>query len=324
MIGLRYACDWRVLLWEVIYFTSSIYLHVNFEDLSWMAFLALWVTSVSFSFFGATITHNAIHVPLFRNAKANAVFGLVLTLTYGWPVSALIPGHNLSHHKYTNGPKDAMRPSKMRYKHNFWNYLMFPVESTKAIAKFDMEYMEDQKKKNRPIYKQYLLEASVFYPLNILLCLLNWKKYLVVWFVPQMLAKYQLIGMNTLQHDGCPTPEEDKYNHSRNFVGTFLNFMTFNNGYHAIHHMYPGYHWSVIATEHNKQVKPHCHPNLNIPNIISYFYTTHISPAERLWYDGTPYILPPDVPNEPWYTGQMETYSIEDIEPEWKKDKKKE
>ena len=321
MFGLRYSQDWRVLVWEVIYFAASIYMWLHMHELSWPLFAANWAVCIMFSFFGATITHNAIHVPLFRDATANSLFQIVLSCTYGWPVSALIPGHNLSHHKFTSTPKDAMRPTKMRYASNFLNYLMFPITTTRAIAKFDLEYMDDQKRLHRPIYTQYLKEACVFYPLNVALAVWDWRRYVVVWFIPQLYAKYQIIGMNTLQHDGCPTPEQDRYNHSRNFTGWWVNFFTFNNGYHAIHHLNPGMHWTRLPEEHAKQVAPKNHPNLNQDNIWTYFWTQHVYPGKRLWFDGTPYVLPPDLPDEPWYTGTSETFSDAPSSMEMSRDK---
>ena len=31
-----------------------------------------------------------------------------------------------------------------------------------------------------------------------------------------------------------------------NTVGNWLNFLIFNQGYHSVHHRYPGIHWSQI------------------------------------------------------------------------------
>jgi fatty acid desaturase len=309
MLGLRYSADLRTLLWEVIYFSVTVYLWSSYDSLGWISFLILWWTSTMFAFFGATITHNAIHVPLFRDATLNSIFQIVLTLTYGWPVSALVPGHNLSHHKFTNGPKDLMRPQKMRYSWNLLNYLVFPIATVRAISKYDVAYMRDQAKKNRPIYKQYIRECLVFYPLQVLLAWLNWRKYVAVILIPQLYAKWQIIAMNILQHDGCPTPEEDVYNHARNFVGTLDNFFTFNNGYHTIHHMNPGMHWTRLPQEHQRTVVPRIHPNLCQRSIIGYILWAHIYPGERRWFDGSPYKEQPDVPDQPWYDGTAETYS---------------
>jgi len=44
--------------------------------------------------------------------------------------------------------------------------------------------------------------------------------------------------------------EVKNYNGARNFVGPVVNFLTFNNGYHTIHHMHPTMHWSRLAGVH--------------------------------------------------------------------------
>lgn len=318
VFGLRYNADLRVLLWEVIYFAVSIHLWNNMYEMSWPMFIANFFVCTVFSFLGATITHNAIHVPLFRDntGLANSLFQIVLSMTYGWPVSALIPGHNLSHHKFTNGPKDAMRTTQMRYESQLLNYFMFPVSVSSRIAKYDMEYMDVQRKESRPIWKQYVREAAVFYTFQVACAVYDWRRYFVVWFIPQLYAKFQIIGMNTMQHDGCPQPgpnvsKDDliQYQIARNFTGGIVNFLTFNNGYHTVHHITPGLHWSFLAAEHDK-IAAKIHPNLNQPNMLTWWWQAHIWPGKRTWYDGSDYALPPEVPDEPWYDPSCtETYS---------------
>lgn len=53
---------------------------------------------------------------------------VILTLSYGHPSSSYVPGHNLSHHKYTQTTKDFMRTSKVKYRWNFLNgYIKIPT-----------------------------------------------------------------------------------------------------------------------------------------------------------------------------------------------------
>ena len=187
----------------------------------------LWFAAIaSFSFIGATITHNwytcvssaiifstmttlflSVHVPVFKKVcgshALNNFFQVVLTNTYGHPVSTLIPGHNLSHHKHTQGPKDVMRTTRMRFDWNFLNLMTFVVSIVAAINKFDSAYFEDQKKKGRPIYQQVVLESCCFYPIQALLLYLNWHKFIFIILFPQLFAKWGIITMNLLQHDGC-------------------------------------------------------------------------------------------------------------------------
>lgn len=81
----------------------------------------LWCCTCYFSFVGAVAVHNTIHCPVFYDKLANKIFQVVLTLTYGHPVSNYVPGHNLSHHQHTQRRKDVMRTSKVQYKWHLLN-----------------------------------------------------------------------------------------------------------------------------------------------------------------------------------------------------------
>ena len=51
---------------------------------------------------------------------------------------------------------------------------------------------------------------------------------------------------------------EDDPSKSMNTVGNWLNFFIFNQGYHSVHHRYPGIHWSQIPDKLDfmRQVDP--------------------------------------------------------------------
>jgi len=259
---------------------------------------------------------------------------VILTNTYGHPVTTLVPGHNLSHHKYTQAPKDVMRTTKMRYDYNFLNLACFVLSVVKSINKFDATYFEEQRKRGRPIYTQVVVESCLFYPFQALWCYLNWRKYICIILIPQLLAKWGLITMNLLQHDGCIEQGDQDgeyvgtYNFARNFTDPVLNWFVCNNGYHTVHHLYPGWHWTRLPAAHHKLVIPHIHPNLDQPSMFGYTFRAFVLPAwvgptcGRRWYDGRIYDLHtvPEVPDEPWYTGTSETYSDEKLDAPKRKD----
>jgi fatty acid desaturase len=271
IVGAFYALQagrWRASAATVARVDDALF---GYGDDVWIVLICL------FGFFGATITHNCIHVPMFKRVKGdtlNKVWHIVLTNTYGWPVSTLIPGHNLSHHKFTQGPKDVMRTTKMRYEWNWLNLLLFVVHIVVDINKHDAAYFEDQKRLGRPIAKQLMLECVFFWPVQVILALLDWRKYLLLVFIPGIFGKWGIISVNLLQHDGeccrflyrsvhscmpylaaccvvlvgCLEPDEPagKFNFARNFTGRTLNYFTCNNGYHTIHHRNPGMHWTKM------------------------------------------------------------------------------
>src|SRR4051794_26053799 len=49
----------------------------------------------------AVIAHNTVHSPIFKSRTLNKAFQVWVSLSYGFPISDYIPGHNLSHHRYT-------------------------------------------------------------------------------------------------------------------------------------------------------------------------------------------------------------------------------
>ena len=107
-----------------------------------------------------------------------------------------------------------MRTTKMRYGWNLANLALFVVQIVADINKYDAAYFEDQKRLGRPIYYQLLLECAVFWPLQVVLAVLDWRKYLLLVFIPGLVGKWSIITVNLLQHDGCLEPDEPngKYN----------------------------------------------------------------------------------------------------------------
>ena len=48
-----------------------------------------------------------------------------------------------------------------------------------------------------------MVESFCFYPIQAALLYMNWHKFLFVLLFPQLFAKWGIITMNLLQHDGC-------------------------------------------------------------------------------------------------------------------------
>jgi len=301
---LRYRADLKTLAFVATYFILVAVQWVYAPTALWLA-VPLVVLTCWFSFFGAVATHNTVHAPVFHQRWANRAFQVVLTLTYGHPVSAYVPGHNLSHHKHTQSRRDVMRTSKTRFRYNLFNGMFFMSRVGKDIFRADMRYFKAMYRRNPPWFRQMLVEATIFIGSMGALIVLDWKKFLLYVLIPHQYAAWGIITMNLLQHDGCD--ENSEYNHSRNFVGKLVNWWTYNNGFHSIHHVEPGLHWSLLPAEHAKRIAPFIHPNLDQPNFVVYLWRTFFWPGRRLRYDGTPLVLPDEGPDEEWIPPPRET-----------------
>jgi fatty acid desaturase len=296
---LRYTADLRTLAFVGGYYALVALAYA--VDLPWYGAVPLAVVIALLSFFNAVITHNTIHSPVFKSRFLNRMLQLALTPTYGHPVSMFVPGHNLSHHKYLQTPKDRMRTDKMRFRWNLLNQLFFNFAVGGAIFKDNAEYVKLMRTRRPKWYRQFWLEMAVYAAFLILTFALDWQKFIIFVFIPHQYAVWGIAGINFVQHDGCEAGHP--YNHSRNFTGKLVNWFTFNNGFHGIHHMHPGLHWSLAPARHAKELAPHIHPALDQTSLLAYAFRAYVWPGKRMNYDGTPLVLPPPREDEPWVQG---------------------
>lgn len=300
---LRYKADRRTIAFVTTYFLLVALAYG--VDLPWWGTATLAASMCCLSFFCAVITHNTVHTPVFKSRPMNRAFQVVLSLTYGHPVSMYVPGHNLSHHKFVQTPKDRMRTDKMRFRWNLLNQLFFFFVVGPAIFKDNAEYARLMKTKRPAWYHQFLLETAVYVAfLASMLALsvaidgaLPWR-FLVFIVLPHQYAAWGITSINFVQHDG--TDPEHPYNHSRNLTGKLVNWFTFNNGYHGIHHEHAGLHWSLAPAVHAKEYGPRIDPRLEQKSLFVFLWKQYISPGQRLRYDGKPVVLPPLRPDESW------------------------
>jgi fatty acid desaturase len=241
----------------------------------------------------ATICHNAQHCPVFRNRRVNKLWHVFVSLGCGEAMSDYIPGHNLSHHAYLQQDRDPMRTSKARHANNLLNYLTFFWSASGAMTKLVYGWLWRSRKTRPEIFRQWAVKFVLLISFWIAAGVIDWRVFLLLVFIPAKFANWAIFSINYPQHDGCDP--NDPVNHSRNFVGRFDNWLFFNNGYHGIHHLKPGTHWSLYPELHRELLEPTIHPALEEPSLVRYLWRSSFSP--RVTYDGQPLVLPETVPD---------------------------
>ena len=222
----------------------------------------------------SVIVHNSAHVHPFKDKVYNKIFLVFLTLLSGSPCSLYVPGHNESHHKFLETETDMMRTTRMKYRSEFFNLILFVPTVLPDIIRNERRFMTEKLVKKSPLYFQYVLEFVIYHTFLFILFYMNWRKALIVYMIPTFVGKFMIISLNMLQHYKCDP--HSKFNHSRNFTGPILNFLFLNNGYHTIHHNAPGCHWSLLPKKHD-EIKHHIDPNLIHSNILLYVFKAHIA-----------------------------------------------
>ena len=292
-VMLRNAKDTRCVVWVGLYFV-----------LTWLAWRLDWAVRVVvlcyFSFAGACITHNSMHLRTFKGETEEVLWRYALSLVYGHPTSTFVPGHNLSHHRHTQSRMDPMRTTKVRYKWNWVNLVMFQPSVAWDVFKMDVRYMALKKHCGDSYFWSCAQEWLVLGLTQVFLACLNVRKFAVYVYVPHLFAQWAIVSINLLQHDGCETDDEKIINGSRNFTGWWLNWLTFNNGYHTMHHMNPTLHWSKLPRAHEYFVRGKIHPNLEQECMTTYAYRAFVCPGKRVDYLGEAVKLGPVDKDEDW------------------------
>lgn len=266
---LRYAADMRTLIY--LAFTAALCVA------DWRHFLpALYAAQIFLFFCTAVISHNHNHLSIWKSRAANLVTSWVIGLFYGHPAIGWVPTHNQVHHKFNNGPQDSSRSPKLFRGNHLGSIFVYPLltnfEQTREIS----AYIQELWRKDRTAFWMALSEYVVFFGTMAGLFLLDWRKALVVFFIPQQVALFAIQAVNYLQH--VETDSTSEWNHSRNFVSRMLNALLFNNGYHTAHHEKPGLHWSLTPALH-AQIENNIHSELQQSSWLRYFgYTFFVRP----------------------------------------------
>lgn len=216
----------------------------------------------------AVISHNHNHVPLFRNRWANLLVGCVISFFYGFPSFAWIPTHNKNHHALNNRPGDHSITTRPFRSVGLLGALLYPTVTSFTQTRLIAPFMAQCWRNNRFLFWRAILEYVVFFGVMIALFVIDWRKALLFAVLPQQISLFFIQHFNYLQH--IETDSFSEYEHSRNFTGRILNAYLFNNGYHTVHHIKPGLHWSKAPHAH-AEIENKIPERLLVKNAVTYW-----------------------------------------------------
>jgi len=247
-------------------------------------FLAQFVSA----FCVATMVHNAMHCAVFAHPSVEFLWRLTLTTTFGFPTEAYKPTHNQNHHVFTQLVEDHLHTTQMSYKWQWLNLVLFFPTVYPSIMKLENEYVKKEASKRSFNFFSFVCQTLCCHGWSITLAIIDWRRALTCWVLPNLLAADGIVTMNMLQHDGCASIQpgvnrgkDMEVNNSRNFVGPIINYITCNNGFHTIHHMESTTHWTRYPELHKKLIEPNNDPGLNQRCILRYLFKTYFCPGRR-------------------------------------------
>jgi fatty acid desaturase len=159
--------------------------------------------------------------------------------------------HMGMHHIENNLPDDTS--STMAYQRDsakdFISYFL------KFISRgvFDtIRYLFARKRNN--LGRRLTAGEYIYFIFCIAMCFVNLKATLLVFIVPLLFARLVMMLGNWAQHSFIDPAEPDNlYKSSINCINTVYNKKCWNDGYHIVHHLRPGMHYTEMPAEFFKR-----------------------------------------------------------------------
>jgi fatty acid desaturase len=273
----RYRADYRTLAWVLAMPLAAIAQYANPGLIPYLTPLCCYLALAA-----GVMAHNHNHCPTFCSRKLNALLAYWLSLFYGYPTFAWIPTHNLNHHKYVNKAGDATITWRYTNRNEWLVASTYFFVSAYWQSDPIKVYIRKARQQNRPLYllivSQYVIWGGFYVGMFALACALHgWKQGALVWVfalgIPAFFALWTIMLFNYIQH--VHTDPWSRHNHSRSFTGKALNFLLFNNGFHAAHHETPGAHWSTLPALHQK-IASEIAPELQLRSFASWLLKSYL------------------------------------------------
>ena len=202
------------------------------------------------------------HRPLFTSARMNRVVDFLCCLPGGLTGADMREVHVLNHHRFNDGPRDVT--STANYERGLravWYWITYsPIIHLHTIRTvFAANPSVDRRRRRH----QYLVDVTLLLVLiGVTVYFTDTNRFLLFQVVPFVATQVNAGYFAWLTHAPARVFDDDP-SKSINTVGNVLNFFIFNQGYHSVHHRYPGIHWSEIADKLDfmRQV----HPGVVVP-----------------------------------------------------------
>ncbi len=203
------------------------------------------------------VLHMHTHRPLFVSHRMNRVTDLLCCLPGALTGADMREVHIINHHRYNDGPSDVTTTAGREHGlRAVWYWLSY--SAVIHIHTIRMVFAPHPSADRRKRRHQYLFDVTLF------LLLIGGTAYfagttrlLLFYVIPLAFTQVNAGYFAWLTHAPARGFDEDP-SKSMNTVGNVLNFWIFNQGYHSVHHRYPGIHWSQIPDKLDfmRQVAP--------------------------------------------------------------------
>lgn len=196
------------------------------------------------------LCHRKIFKPPYQKPLHIYITWIICPL-FGHAPEGYFSHHMGMHHIENNMPDDTsstmgyQRDSARGFLSYFFKFLFVGVINT-------IRYLFSRKR--RKLYQRLTVGEYVYLAFCIAMCFVNLKATLVVFIVPLLFARLVMMLGNWTQHSFIDASNPGNlYTSSINCINTVYNKTCWNDGYHIIHHLRPGMHYTEMPGEFLKR-----------------------------------------------------------------------
>lgn len=227
-----------------------------FEGWWWWLVAAVQFIVAQFYFKGrfGLMFHCLCHRKTFRKPYQGWIHSYITWIVcplFGHAPEGYFSHHLGMHHIENNTEEDTS--STMKYQRDslrgflayFFTFLFVGVKNTILYL-----YYRGRKK----LYMRLTLGEYVYLVFCIAMCFVDLRATLVVFIIPLLFARLVMMLGNWTQHSFIDSSNPDNlYTNSINCINTRYNSTCWNDGYHIIHHLRPGMHYTDMPAEFLKR-----------------------------------------------------------------------
>lgn len=203
----------------------------------------LWVLVVLLNYsLTVGVLHLHCHRPLFTSRVLNRGLDWLLcfpSLVTSVEMTILHVSH---HHRFDDGPDDITSTEGLRRGWRVVVYWLWYGTRVKAFVVHEL-FRRDAPRSHQTRRAPFLLDWVGCAIAGLAFGYVLPEEALWLWAVPLLLTHLTTGYFAWLTHGPAG---EGKLNGSMNTVNNWLGLFIFNQGYHAVHHRYPGIHWTEI------------------------------------------------------------------------------
>ena len=156
--------------------------------------------------------------------------------------------HHVGMHHIENNMEDDTSSTMAYQRDSARDFLAYFLKFLFVGVKNTFLYLYYRKRKK--LYMRLTVGEYVYMAFCIIMCFVNLKATLVVFVIPLLFARLVMMLGNWTQHSFIDRNSPDNlYTSSINCINTKYNHVCWNDGYHIIHHLRPGMHYTDMPAE---------------------------------------------------------------------------